>query len=51
MVSGRSADERSARLPYPGDHASVAAGKFDEAMKLLESGEASKILLNVRGGQ
>jgi hypothetical protein len=22
--------------------------KFDEAMKLLESGEASKILLNVR---
>ena len=23
--------------------------KFDEAMKLLESGEASKILLNVRG--
>ncbi|HXS11696.1 MAG TPA: hypothetical protein VN734_03270 [Acidobacteriaceae bacterium] len=25
--------------------------KFDEAMKLLESGEASKILLNVRSGR
>jgi threonine 3-dehydrogenase len=24
--------------------------KFDEAMKLLESGEASKILLNIRNG-